>query len=98
MENGTVPISKKDVKRVFIAETIIEGFASGALGIAVTYALSLGVNVIVNKLAKVEGIMQLSVKHAIILIAISVLLNVIAGLRPAKIASKKEPVESLRAE
>ncbi len=90
--------SKKDVKRVFIAETIIEGFASGALGIAVTYALSLGVNVIVNKLAKVEGIMQLSVKHAIILIAISVLLNVIAGLRPAKIASKKEPVESLRAE
>ena len=90
--------SKKDVQRVFVAETIIEGFASGALGIIVTYLLSSLVNAIVKVLAKIDGIMSLSIKHAIILIAISILLTVIAGLGPAKIASKKDPVESLRSE
>lgn len=90
--------SKKDVKRVFVAETIIEGFGAGALGIIITYILSLLVNVIVNALAQIDGIMQLSIIHAIILIAISVLLTVIAGLGPARIASKKDPVESLRSE
>ena len=90
--------SKKDVKRVFVAETIIEGFASGALGIIVTYLLSSLVNAIVKASAKIDGIMSLSIKHAIILIAISILLTVIAGLGPAKIASKKDPVESLRSE
>ena len=93
-----VGASKKDVKRVFVAETIIEGFASGALGIIVTYILSLLVNAIVNAFAKIEGLMQLSFIHAIILIAISILLTVVAGLEPAKIASKKDPVESLRTE
>ena len=90
--------SKKDVKRVFVAETIIEGFGAGALGIIITYLLSLLANVIINALAKIEGLVSLSVSHAIILIAISVLLTVIAGLGPAKIASKKDPVESLRGE
>lgn len=90
--------SKRDVKRVFVAETIIEGFASGTLGIVITYALSILVNIIVNNLAKIDGIMQLSIKHALILIGISIVLNVIAGFHPAKIASKKEPVESLRSE
>lgn len=90
--------SKKDVKRVFVAETIIEGFGAGALGIIITYLLSLLANVIINALAKIEGLVSLSVSHAIILIAISVILTVIAGLGPAKIASKKDPVESLRGE
>ena len=90
--------SKKDVQRVFVAETIIEGFASGALGIIVTYLLSSLVNAIVKVLAKIDGIMSLSIKHAIILIAISILLTVIAGLGPAKIASKKDPAVVLRSE
>ena len=90
--------SKKDVKRVFVAETIIEGFGAGALGIIITYLLSLLANAIINALAKIEGLVSLSVSHAIILIAISVILTVIAGLGPANIASKKDPVESLRGE
>lgn len=88
----------KDIKRVFVAETIIEGFGAGALGIIITYLLSLLANAIINALAKIEGLVSLSVSHAIILIAISVILTVIAGLGPAKIASKKDPVESLRGE
>ena len=90
--------SKKDVKRVFVAETIIEGFASGSLGIVVTYLLSLLVNVVVKILAKIDSIIVISPVHAIILIAISVMLTVIAGLGPARIASKKDPVESLKNE
>lgn len=90
--------SKRDVKRVFVAETIIEGFASGTLGILVTYLLSLATNAIVSALAKIDGIMQVSITHAIVLIGISILLTVVSGLGPAKIASKKDPVESLRGE
>ena len=90
--------SKKDIKRVFRAETIIEGFIAGGLGIIVTYLLTLLVNAIVSVVAKIDGIMKLSIMHAIILILISILLTVIAGLGPAKIASKKDPVESLRSE
>ena len=90
--------SKKDVKRVFIAETIIEGFASGALGITVTYIIALLVNTLVKILAKIDGIVCISIKHAIVLIAISIALTVLAGLGPARIASKKDPVESLRGE
>ena len=90
--------SKKDIKRVFRAETIIEGFIAGGLGIIVTYLLTLLVNAIVSVFAKIDGIMKLSIIHAILLIAISVLLTVIAGLGPARIASKKDPVESLRSE
>ena len=90
--------SKKDVKHVFVAETIIEGFASGTLGIIVTYGISLLVNGIVKIIAEIDGIVKVSIKHAIILIAISILLTVISGLGPASIASKKDPVESLRGE
>lgn len=90
--------SKKDIKRVFRAETIIEGFIAGGLGIIVTYLLTLIVNAIVSVIAKIDGIMKLSIMHAIILIVISILLTVIAGLGPAKIASKKDPVEALRSE
>ena len=90
--------SKKDVKRVFRAETIIEGLLAGTMGIIISYVLSLGVNVIVSLLAKIDNIMSLSIIHAIILITMSVLLTVIAGLVPAGIASRKDPVESLRTE
>ena len=90
--------SKKDVKRVFRAETIIEGLFSGILGIAVCYLLSLGINGIISLLAKIDNIMIVSPVHAIILILISVALTVFAGVGPARMASKKDPVESLKSE
>lgn len=90
--------SKKDVKRVFRAETIIEGFASGILGMGICYLISLGGNAVVSSLAKIDNIMRVSPIHAIILILISVGLTVFAGLGPARMASKKDPVESLKDE
>lgn len=90
--------SKKDVKRVFRAETIIEGLLAGTMGIVISYLLSGLINVIVSLLAKIDNIMSLSIVHAFILIAMSVLLTLIAGLIPANMASKKDPVESLRTE
>ena len=90
--------SKKDVKRVFRAETIIEGLLAGTMGVVISYILSLGVNGIVSLLAKIDNIMRLSVVHALALIALSVALTVFAGLGPAGMAAKKDPVESLRNE
>ena len=94
----SIGASKKDIVRVFRAETIIEGLASGALGVGVAYVISLGANAIVNALAKVENIVAISPVSAIILILISVLLTMFAGSGPAKMASKKDPVESLKSE
>jgi len=90
--------SKKDVKRVFRAETIIEGLASGLLGIGVCYVLSIGINAIVSATAKIDNITNLSPIHAIVLVLISVGLTVFAGIGPASMASKKDPVESLKSE
>ena len=90
--------SKKDVKRVFRAETIIEGLLAGLLGVGVSLLLSLAINAIVKALAHIDNIMSLSIKHAIILILISVGLTVLSGLAPAGMASKKDPVDSLKTE
>lgn len=90
--------SKKDISRVFNAETIIEGFISGVFGIFITILLNKVVDTIVFNLAGVKSITHLEVSHAIILIAISIFLTFIAGLIPSKIASKKDPVVSLRSE
>ncbi len=90
--------SKKDIKRVFRAETIIEGLLAGTLGVVISYILSSGINVVVSLLAEIDNIMSLSIVHALILIALSVLLTVFAGLAPAGMAAKKDPVESLRTE
>lgn len=90
--------SKKDISRVFNAETLIIGFTSGVLGILVTILLNIPINMIIGKLAGVSNLSSLPVAGAIFLIIISVLLTIIAGLIPAKIASKKDPVESLRCE
>ena len=90
--------SKKDIKRVFRAETIIEGVIAGVLGIAITLLLSIPINLIVNSLAKVDNIARLPFGSAIILILLSVVLNVVAGSIPSKMAAKKDPVESLRTE
>lgn len=90
--------SKKDISRVFNAETIIEGFMSGTFGILVTLLLNKVVDKIVYSLANVKNITHLTVQNALILIVISVILTFIAGLIPSKIASKKDPVVSLRSE
>ena len=90
--------SKKDVSRVFKAETIIEGLVAGALGILVTLLLLIPINMIVESLTKVKDIAKLPLAGAIALIIISVLLTVFAGLIPSKMAAKKDPVEALRTE
>ena len=90
--------SKKDISRVFNAETLIEGLSAGILGIVVTTILNIPINIIIKNVVNISNISQLPVIGAIILIIISVLLTVIAGFIPAKIASKKDPVEALRTE
>lgn len=90
--------SKKDISRVFNAETLIEGLSAGILGIIVTLLLNIPINIIIKNVVNISNISILPVNGAIILIIISVLLTVIAGFIPAKIASKKDPVEALRTE
>lgn len=90
--------SKKDISRVFNAETLIEGLTAGVLGITVTLILNIPINIVIKNVVEISNISKLPVNGAIILIIISVLLTVIAGFIPAKIASKKDPVEALRTE
>ncbi|MGN1081147.1 MAG: ABC transporter permease, partial [Acutalibacteraceae bacterium] len=91
--------SKRDVSRVFNAETIIVGLTSGLIGIALTVVLCLPINAIIHSLTGIYAInAQLPAVAGIILVVISVLLTVIAGLVPARIAAKKDPVEALRTE
>ena len=90
--------SKKDVSRVFNAETLIIGLTAGVIGIVVTLILNIPINMIIESLAGVSGLSKLPVVGALILILISVVLTMIAGLIPSRLASKKDPVESLRTE
>ena len=90
--------SKKDIRRIFTAETAIEGFISGVLGIAITLLATFPINAIVAQTTKVDGVAQLPWDAALILILISIVLTVLAGLIPSRIAAKKDPVESLRSE
>ena len=90
--------SKKDIRRIFTAETAIEGFISGVLGIAITLLATIPINAIVSKMTNVENVAQLPWKAALILIGISIVLTMLAGLIPSRIAAKKDPVESLRSE
>lgn len=90
--------SKKDIRRIFTAETAIEGFISGVLGIAITLLATLPINTVVAKMTNVENVAQLPWEAALILIGISIILTMLAGLIPSRIAAKKDPVESLRSE
>lgn len=91
--------SKKDVKRVFNAETIIVGFTSGALGIIISLLLCIPINLIVHAVSGVTEInATLAPAACVILVAISMILTLIAGLIPASVAAKKDPVEALRSE
>ena len=91
--------SKKDISRVFNAETLIVGFAAGVFGILITLILTLPINAIIHALSGIGSVgAKLPVPGAAALIGISMFLTWIAGLIPAKIASKKDPVEALRSE
>ncbi len=89
---------KKDIRRVFNAETFIIGICSGTLGIIIARILVIPANIIIRNLTDLKDVAQLNPVHAILLIVISVLLTVIGGAIPARVASRKDPVESLRSE
>lgn len=94
----SIGASKKDISRVFNAETFIVGLVAGLIGIGVTALLNIPINVVIKNVADVSNLAKLPIVGAVILIVISMLLTMIAGLIPAKIASKKDPVEALRSE
>lgn len=90
---------KKDVSRVFNAETIIIGFTAGVIGIVITLILTIPINGIISKLVEgIGNVAKLKVAHMFYLLIISTMLTLVAGLIPSKIASKKDPVEALRSE
>ena len=89
---------KIDISNVFNAETFIIGGASGIFGVCVAALLTLPINAIINNLVggMVGNLAKLAPLHGVLLVVLSIALNVIAGLIPAFIASKKDPVEALR--
>lgn len=90
--------SKRDIKRVFRAETIIEGLIAGILGIFIAVIISQIINLIVSLTTKINNIAVIPLGSALFLILLSVTLNVIAGSKPSKMAAKKDPVEALKNE
>ena len=89
---------KKDITRVFNAETFIIGIFSGLLGVTLAYLLTIPTNIIIENLSGLANVAKLNPVHALILIIISLTLTIIGGAIPAKMASKKDPVEALRTE
>lgn len=94
----SIGASKKDISRVFNAETLIEGFVSGALGIILTLLLCIPANHIIENVTSIAGVAKLPVAGGVILVIISMVLTLIAGFVPAKMAAKKDPVVALRTE
>ena len=94
----SIGASKRDVSRVFNAETLIIGFIAGALGIIVTLILCLPANAIIYGLTEVSNVAVLPIRGAVMLIAISMILSLIAGLIPSRVAARKDPVVALRTE
>lgn len=89
---------KKDISRIFNAETLIIGFIAGVLGVVVTLLLSIPINMVISNLVGVSGIANLPILYGIILILGNMMLTLIGGLIPAKGAAKKDPVVALRTE
>jgi len=94
----SVGASKRDVSRVFNAETLIIGFVAGALGIAVTLLLCIPANAIIYRVTEISSMAILPLEGAVLLVIISMALSLIAGLIPSRVAAKKDPVVALRTE
>ncbi len=94
----SVGARKKDISRVFNAETLIIGFTAGVIGVLFAWLLTFPINAIINKLVEVNNIANLSATAALLLVAGSMVLTIIAGFVPSKIAAKKDPVVALRTE
>ena len=94
----SIGASKRDISRVFNAETLIVGLAAGVIGILATVLLNIPANIVIKALVDISNVSRLPVGGAIALIIISVVLTMIAGLIPSRYAAKKDPVEALRTE
>lgn len=89
---------KKDITRVFDAETFILGICSGLLGIIIAKLLTYPINSIIYNMTDLKDVAQLKITHALILVAVSTVLTMLGGHIPAKMAAKKDAVEALRSE
>ncbi|MBQ6552716.1 MAG: ABC transporter ATP-binding protein/permease [Clostridia bacterium] len=94
----SIGASKKDISRVFNAETLIIGFTAGMMGILITLLLLIPANIILKSLTDISGLAALPTAGAVALVAVSMLLTLVAGLIPSRLAAKKDPVEALRTE
>ena len=93
-----VGASKNDISHVFNAETFIEGLISGLFGIGITLLLCIPINIIIEHLINVSGLATLPFNGALLLVILSVVLTLIAGIIPSRMASRRDPVEALRTE
>ena len=93
-----VGASKKDISHVFNAETFIEGLISGMFGILITVLLCIPINIVIEHLINVSNLASLPIVGAVMLVILSVVLTLIAGIIPSKMASRRDPVEALRSE
>ncbi len=94
----SIGASKKDISRVFNAETLIVGFTAGAIGIIVTLLLNIPINIIIKNLTDISNLSVLPPLGGVMLVAISMFLTLIAGLIPSGVAARKDPVTALRTE
>ena len=94
----SIGASKRDISRVFNAETVIIGLVSGGIGIGITLLLNIVINIIIENITDISGLSQLPAIAGLVLVAISVMLTLIAGLLPSRVAAKKDPVVALRSE